>query len=190
MSFITQWLANDLIKEMLKQVSCYAKDLKSLGLPTQYAPLLYIFVGVKAVDVAMSTASSIKENLDKTKNNLVFLFKASRKSSRNLLYFSKVLMDESPIKIKVLTDTEFNLKKEVLKDYVNKDSEIFILQQVPLEYAVSERSTLKLKNFYATHQGIFDAIAQMSMHDFKDGVINLKFSNKSGQTFSFQLKFR
>jgi hypothetical protein len=191
LSILTQWLANDLIKEMIKQLSCYTSQLKTLGISSKFAPLLYLLVGAKALDLAMATGKSLKEGVDGSITNAKTITLYCKKTFNSAIFAGALVVDKLPIKLVVVTPESFaEIKKDKVK-LVGDNAEVIIKQHIPLEFVVSTTSVAAIKNVCSSPTGTFNATATVNLKEFKDGKIKIKVKPQSDcPPLEFNLNFK
>lgn len=188
LSIITQWLASDLIKELVKQLTCYSIQLKSLGLNSQLTPILYFLIGVKAIDLTIATGKSLQGGLKSTLENAKFILNSLLRAKDDSVYTILLSVEELPVRLIVLSPINFSKELENRVKYISQNTEVVIKQSLPLEFIVSSDG-VNLKNIFVSSLGTFDATVKVSLEEFKEGMITIKVKNlNSGLKASFNLR--
>ncbi len=187
MSIIGQWLASDIIKEGIKQVAEYSKTLPAST--RQFAPLLYVLVGAKTLQLTVDTATKGKEAFNAVSSNLRLVGCKSQMLLYRSIFVSALTMDKMEISLKVVSKEEF--KKIVdSTEFFTENSQI-VVNLLPLEFCILPEfvpSTIKL--LFGSTQGTYPAYLHCSPEQFKKREVQISVTpNKSTPISWITLKF-
>jgi hypothetical protein len=173
MSIIGHWLAEDILKEGAKTVCLYTQSLPPAT--QKFAPLLYTLVGAKALQVTVDTAKKGKEAIDAVTTNFKLVGCKTQMMMYRSVFMSAMAMDKMDIKIKVVTQEDFE-KIKSSTEFFNDKTQV-VIEFLPLEFCITAEnlpSTIKL--IYGTGRGIYRAKLHCSPEQFKAREVEIAIS--------------